>query len=82
MPLYGLPPIMRRVTRCDAMEIVGNFTGPVPQIFKKVCWKLSSHAKLNNIIAICVPIFLIYQNHLHIHQNKPSDKEKEMRKGF
>lgn len=25
MPLYGLPPIISRVTRCDAIEIVGIF---------------------------------------------------------
>ena len=37
MPLYGLPPMMRRVTRCDAMEIVGmHCTGVVS--FSQVCF--------------------------------------------
>lgn len=45
MPLYGLPPMIRRVTQCDAMEIVGmHCTGVVS--FSQVACK---------IIAISVP---------------------------
>ena len=37
MPLYGLPPMIRRVTRCDAMEVVGmHCTGVVS--FSQICF--------------------------------------------